>query len=87
MYDIIKVFAFNRRYYRIQKGLSQEKLAEISGLHRTYISTVERKERSISLINIQKIALALNVEVYKLFIEIDEEWLFWMHGYNLKEIV
>ncbi len=54
--------------YRTSADISQEKLAELSGLHRTYISDVERGTRSISLDNIQKIATSLNVEVYKLFI-------------------
>ena len=50
-------------------GLSQEKFAEKCGLHRTYISDIERFRRSISLENIQRIAVALNIETYKLFIE------------------
>lgn len=69
MEDIKKLFGSNVRKYRLGKSLSQERLAEISGLHRTYISAVERAERSISLDNIQKIALALEIETYKLFIE------------------
>lgn len=68
MYDIKKTFGSNVRKYRLEMNLSQEKLAEISGLHRTYISAVERGERSISLDNIQKIANALGIEIYKLFI-------------------
>lgn len=67
--DIIKVFAHNVREYRILKGLSQEAFAEKAGLHRTYISAVEREKRSISLDNIQKIAEALEIETYLLFIE------------------
>ena len=67
--DIVRVFGTNVRKYRTQIGISQEKLAEISGLHRTYISDVERFQRSISLENIQKIADALGVETYNLFIE------------------
>ncbi len=67
MEDIKKLFGKNVRRYRIENNLSQEKLAEISGLHRTYISAVERSERSISLDNIQKIAIALDIDVYKLF--------------------
>ncbi len=51
--DIVKVFATNLKKYRIQKGLSQEAFAEISGLHRTYISAIEREKRSIALENIQ----------------------------------
>lgn len=67
--DIVKVFGKNIRKYRNEKGISQEKLAELSGLHRTYISDIERFQRSISLENIQRLADALNIEVYKLFLE------------------
>ncbi len=67
--DIIRVFGSNVRHYRELKGISQEKLAELSGLHRTYISDIERFQRSISLSNVQKIADALEIEPFKLFIE------------------
>ncbi len=67
--DIVKVFASNPKKYRTQKGLSQEAFAEISGLHRTYISAIEREKRSIALENIQKIADALEIETYLLFID------------------
>ena len=67
--DIIKVFGTNLRKYRTAAGFSQEKFAEKCGLHRTYISSVERFQRSISLENIQRIADALNIETYLLFIE------------------
>ncbi len=67
--DIIKVFGTNLRKYRTDAGFSQEKFAEKCGLHRTYISSVERFQRSISLENIQRIADALNIETYLLFIE------------------
>lgn len=50
-------------------GLSQEKFAEKCGLHRTYISSIECYRRSISLDNIQKIADALEIETYELFLE------------------
>lgn len=68
MSDICKKFGLNVKKYRQIKGYSQEKLAEITGLHRTYISSVERGTRSISLNNIEKIAQSLEVEIYKLFI-------------------
>lgn len=70
--DIIRTFGTNVRKYRNQLGVSQEKFAEMTGLHRTYISDIERFQRSISLDNIQKIADALNIETYKLFIEEDK---------------
>lgn len=69
--DIVKVFATNLKKYRIQKGLSQEAFAEISGLHRTYISAIEREKRSIALENVQKIANALDIETYLLFVDKD----------------
>ena len=54
--DIVKVFGTNLRKYRNELGVSQEKFAEMCGLHRTYISDVERFQRSIALDNVQKIA-------------------------------
>ena len=69
MVDIVKVFGANLRKYRTQLGVSQERFAEMCGLHRTYISDIERFRRSISLDNIQKIADALGIETYRLFIE------------------
>lgn len=71
--DPIKVFGTNLRKYRIERGLSQEQLAKMSGLHRTYISLVERFQRSISLGNIEKVADALGIEPYKLLIEEDSD--------------
>ena len=67
--DIIKVFGTNLRKYRIARGLSQEKFAEVCGLHRTYISDIECFQRNISLENIQRIADALEIESYKLLLE------------------
>lgn len=66
--DIINVFACNMKKYRKIKGFSQEKLASESGLHRTYISAIECQKRSIALDNVQKIADALDVDTYVLFI-------------------
>ncbi len=71
--DIIKVFGYNLKRYRILLGLSQEQFAEKCGLHRTYISSVERFQRNISIENIQRIADALGIEAYKLLIEDYEE--------------
>lgn len=71
--DIIKVFGTNLRKYRLKMGLSQEKFAEKCGLHRTYISDVERFRRSIALENVQRIADALEIDTYKLFIEREED--------------
>ena len=67
--DIVKVFANNLKKYRKAMGVSQEEFAEKCGLHRTYISAIECYRRSISLENIQRIADALEIETYKLFLE------------------
>jgi len=68
MDDICLKFGSNVKKYRKIKKLSQEKLGELSGLHRTYISAVERGKRSISLKNIQRIADALEIETHLLFL-------------------
>ena len=67
--DIVKVFGSNLKKYRIVLGISQEAFADKCGMHRTYISAIECYRRSISLENIQRIADALEVETYKLFVE------------------
>lgn len=67
--DIVKVYGNNLKKYRIAQGISQEAFAEKCGLHRTYISAIECHRRSISLENIQRIADALEIETYKLFVE------------------
>lgn len=67
--DIVKVFAQNMRKYRLEKHLSQEALAEKAGLHRTYISAIECGRRSIALENVQRIADALNINTYLLFVD------------------
>lgn len=67
--DIILVFGTNLKRYRRELGLSQEQLAEKSGLHRTYISDIERFQRSIALENIQRIANALGIDTYLLFVD------------------
>ena len=67
--DIIRVFGRNLKRYRSAMGLSQEAFAEKCGLHRTYISALECCRRSIALENIQRIADALEIETYKLFLE------------------
>jgi len=57
------------RELRIKSGYSQEGFAFECGLHRTYIGCIERGEKNITILNIEKIAKALNVEIYKLFQE------------------
>jgi transcriptional regulator with XRE-family HTH domain len=65
--SIILLFGLKVRELRKQKEISQEKLAELAGLHRTYIGMIERGEKNLTLLNIEKIALALNVKIIDLF--------------------
>ncbi len=65
--EILKKFADRVRELRIKKKISQEKLGELSDLHRTYIGMVERAEKNISLRNIHKIAKALNIRLEEFF--------------------
>ncbi len=69
----ISIVAQNVRLLRRGKQLSQEKLAELSGLHRTYIGSIERSERNVSLENIDRLAAALDVEPVDLLTPSDAE--------------
>lgn len=62
-----ETFGQNVRRIRIVLGLSQEELADIAGLHRTYIGSIERGERNVSLNNIVVIAQALHTPLVELF--------------------
>lgn len=61
-----QLFAANMRRIRLEKKLTQEKVAELADLHPNYISSVERSERNISICNIEKIAFALGVTMSEL---------------------
>lgn len=61
-----EIFAENLRRFRLKKELSQEELADLAGLHRTYIGSVERGERNISIDNIERLAKALECQVIDL---------------------
>lgn len=73
--DIVKVFGTNVKRYRHALGISQESFAEKCGFHRTYISAIECYRRSISLEKIQRIADALEIEIYRLFPEEEDKKL------------
>ena len=54
-----RIFAENLRKARQAKGVSQEALAEVAGLHRTYVGSVERAERNVSIDNMERLAAAV----------------------------
>lgn len=64
--DIVDIVAKNIKTLRLQKKLSQEELASLSGLHRTYISLLERKKKNVSIKILQRIADALKVDITSL---------------------
>ncbi len=71
MSDIAKSVGQRIRNYRNQLGISQEKLAELSGCHPTYIGQIERGEKNATPESIEKISSALNISLSKLFERID----------------
>jgi len=64
--EINKKVGLNIRKFREKKGWSQEQLALEADLHRAYIGQIERGEKNIGIINLQKIANALNIKIQKL---------------------
>ena len=66
MADINKRVGINIRKYRTKKGWSQEELAFEAELHRAYIGQIERGEKNVGLINFEKIATALRVNIKNL---------------------
>lgn len=64
--EILVQFGHRVKELRKLQNMSQEDLADIAGLHRTYIGMIERAEKNITLINIEKIAKALKIEIKEL---------------------
>jgi len=60
---ILKKFAQRVRDLRLKNGWTQEELARRADLHRTYVGSIERHERNVSLLNVERIAAALKVDV------------------------
>lgn len=61
--------AKNLRLLRARDGLSQEALADLVDLHRTYVGSIERSERNVSLDNVEKLATALKIDICELLSE------------------
>jgi len=64
--DPLMLFGKRLRELRLERNLSQEKLAELAELHRNYVGGIERGERNVSLVNIVKLARGLNIRPFKL---------------------
>ena len=67
MSELAKIIGQRIRNYRNKLGLSQEKLAELSGCHPTYIGQLERGEKNATIESIEKVAASLNISLSKLF--------------------
>ncbi len=66
--DIRERFGFAVKDRREALGLTQEEFAEKAGIHRTYLSDIERGTRNVSLINIERVATALSLKISELFL-------------------
>jgi transcriptional regulator with XRE-family HTH domain len=71
--EILKRFGENLREHRQRAGLSQEKLAAKAGIHRTYVGGAERGERNVALVNIVRLAEALNITPAELLKRLDND--------------
>lgn len=67
--ELQKIVGQNLRAYRLQHGLSQEAFAEVLGVHRTYMGSVERGERNLTLRSVEGLAAAIGVEAIELLRE------------------
>lgn len=70
--DIRERFGFAVKARREALGLTQEDLAEKARIHRTYLSDVERGTRNLSLVNIERLAAALDVPISELFRQLEK---------------
>ena len=61
--ELLVAFGLRLKEQRLKKQLSQEELAAITELHRTYIGSAERGERNVSMLNLYKISAALDIEI------------------------
>lgn len=63
---LLKKIGENVRKYRVSKDITQEELAQVCNLHRNYIISVEKGERNLSILTLEKISKGLNVSLNNL---------------------
>ena len=71
--DIRERFGTAVKFRREDLGLTQEALADKAGIHRTYLSDVERGSRNLSLVNIEKLAASLSLSLSELFAIVESD--------------
>jgi transcriptional regulator with XRE-family HTH domain len=71
--ELTRKFGELARQMRLERGLSQERLGELSGLHRNYIGAVERAERTPSIVQAERLASALGTTLAEMLAEVERE--------------
>lgn len=85
--EILKLVGARIRMLRKEKGYSQEALGEKGGFHFSYIGQIERGEKNVSLLNLAKIAIALEVSLIQLFAYVEEDMETTESERNIQEVV
>ena len=70
--DLAKRFGELARRTRLERGFSQERLGELSGLHRNYIGAIERAERTPSIVQADRLARALGTTLSEMLWEVEQ---------------
>lgn len=73
MSELTQTIGLRLRGYRLERGHSQETLAELAGLHPTYVGQVERGEKNVTVDSLAKITTALNIPLSRLFEVVEEQ--------------
>lgn len=71
--ELTQKFGALVRQLRLEKGMSQEHLAELCGLHRNYVGAIERAERTPSIVTADKLARALGDTLSSFFFKVEHE--------------
>ncbi|MEK4061561.1 MULTISPECIES: helix-turn-helix domain-containing protein [Paenibacillus] len=85
--EILKLVGTRIRALRKERGLSQEALGEKGGFHFSYIGQIERGEKNVSLLNLNKIAESLEVNLIQLFAYLDEDFIVTSAESDIQDIV
>ncbi|MEK8216991.1 MULTISPECIES: helix-turn-helix domain-containing protein [unclassified Paenibacillus] len=85
--EILKLVGTRIRALRKELGLSQEALGEKGGFHFSYIGQIERGEKNVSLLNLNKIAESLEVNLIQLFAYLDEDFIVTSAESDIQDIV
>ncbi|MGO3358598.1 MAG: helix-turn-helix domain-containing protein [Bifidobacterium crudilactis] len=71
--DLQRIYGQNLRRYRLSRGMSQEQFADFIGVHRTYLGGIERGERNLTLVSVERISEQLDVNPLSLLIPSEKQ--------------